>query len=484
MVMMRRTAPALVLLLLMLLLLAGVQAFAGGQRDGTPLPASPNAPGQVVAPAMEQIQYSFREVAKRVLPVVVEINTVEEGSQSFFGFRLGPAPQPQQGLGSGVIIQKEGGRAYVLTNNHVVGTAKQISVSLYTGEKLEGQLLGADPRRDLAVVIFEARPDVPVATLGDSDALEVGDLVLAVGNPFGFESTLTMGIISAVGRHVEAGTGLANLTDYIQTDAAINPGNSGGALVNLRGEVIGINTWIASEVGTFAGLGFAVPINTARSSVRDILTKGKVEYGWLGVQIVTLDPRSFPDAQSYRDGFKLGEAAGAFVISVYRGSPADRAGVRPGDYITRIGEQAVKDTDHLTRIVGNLPPGATYDLRLIRAGRAEQLSIRLAVREDEQALAAQSGNLWPGMYVVSISPELRQALRLDGSVQGVAVQQVAGGSPAAAAKLQPEDVIQRMGSNEVGSVYDFYQALNQGAGGQIALSVLRKGSELQLSLSR
>jgi len=254
-----RLVAAAALIISVLFLAACGPAFSTGQRE--PAASVPVRQSQTVQvpESLEQIQYSFRDVAGAVLPVVVEINTEELITQRsprfqspwdfFFGNPENQQPQErefrQPGLGSGVLVQREANKVYVLTNNHVVGSADKISVLLHDEREFSGKLVAADPRRDLAVVVFETREQVPLASLGDSDALQVGDLVLAVGNPFGFESTVTMGIVSALGRRAEAGASVANLTDYIQTDAAINPGNSGGALVNLRGEVIGINTWIA-----------------------------------------------------------------------------------------------------------------------------------------------------------------------------------------------------------------------------------------------
>jgi serine protease Do len=474
------------------------QAYSAGQRE----PAAPAPPGgpqvssQPIVPTMEQIQYSFRQVAKQVLPVVVEINTVEvitqriPRTQSPFDFFFGPGPeqgQPEErefrqpGLGSGVIVRKDGNKIYVLTNNHVAGEAAEISVSLHDGREFKGKLVGADPRRDLGVVVFETRDEVPVARLGDSSTLEVGDLVLAVGNPFGFESTITMGIVSAVGRQADASSSIANLTDYIQTDASINPGNSGGALVNLRGEVIGINTWIASQSGSSAGLGFAIPVNVAKKTVDEILTKGKVEYGWLGVQIVDLDVQRFPD---YRDQFHLGEATGAFVANIFKGSPAYKAGVRPGDYITAIGNQNVRDTGQLTRIVGNLPPGSDYDVQLIRDGRTQKLGIRLAIRAEDKEIAQQSKNLWPGLYIAPITADLRRQLSIPEGLQGVLVTLVQEGSPAAEAGFRQGDVIEEVDKKAVSKVVDFYQALNAGSGREISMRLSRQNAEVVVNLAR
>jgi len=302
--------------------------------------------------------------------------------------------------------------------------------------------------------------------------------VLAVGNPFGFESTVTMGIISALGRRADMGASVATLTDYIQTDAAINPGNSGGALVNLRGEVVGINTWIASQTGSNSGLGFAVPINNARKTVSDILSKGKVEYGWLGVSINNLDDRLFPGV---REQFKVGDQGGAFVLNVYKGSPAFKAGVQPGDYVLSIGGQTLRNADQLTQVVGNLAAGKDYELKLMRGGSPLTLSIRLAIREEEKELAAQNKNLWPGLFVGVLTDDLRQELKLADKARGPIVTAVWENSPAAVAGLKQGDVVLKVNDTEVPSVFEFYQELNA-AKKDVMLRLLREDNELVIGL--
>ena len=496
---MQNRRPLIVVFSLMiafLFLVSCSQAYSGGQREPdteAPLMKQPEK-SEPLVPSLEQIQYSFQQVAQQALPVVVEINTIDVITQRIprtqlpWDFFFGPSPSPgqseerefrQPGLGSGVIVARTNGKVYVLTNNHVAGEAEEISISLHDGREFKGKLAGTDPRRDLAVVMFETREEIPVATLGDSDSMQVGDLVLAVGNPFGFESTITMGIVSALGRQADSGTSVASLTDYIQTDASINPGNSGGALVNLRGEVVGINTWIASRTGSSAGLGFAVPINTAKKTVDEILTKGRVEYGWLGVQIVDVDPQRFPD---YREGFKLGNTNGSFVVNIFKGSPAYKAGILPGDYITSIGGRKVKNTSELTRIVGNLPPGNRYDVVVIREGEEQIFDIRLAIREEDKEIAAQSKNLWPGMYIASLSPELREQLTIPDELQGVLVTVVQEGSPAADAGFRQGDVVQEVDGRTIRNAYDFYQALNNAGGREMNTKVFRQNEQIDLEL--
>jgi serine protease Do len=490
----RTFVAVLSLMVLFLFLVSCSQAYSTGQRESEGVPSLVNQPvkEQPIVPTLEQIQYSFQQVAQASLPVVVEINTIDvitqriPRTQSPWDFFLQPSPGDseerefrQPGLGSGVIVARTNGKVYVLTNNHVAGEAEEISISLYDGREFKGKLVGSDPRRDLAVVVFETREEVPVASLGDSDTMQVGDLVLAVGNPFGFESTITMGIVSALGRQADTGATVASLTDYIQTDASINPGNSGGALVNLRGEVIGINTWIASRTGSSAGLGFAVPINTAKKTVDEILAKGRVEYGWLGVQIVDVDPQRFPD---YREDFKLGKTGGSFVVNIFKGSPAYKAGILPGDYITDIGNRKVKNTGELTRIVGNLPPGENYDVQVIRKGEQQSFDIRLAIREEDKEIAAQSKNLWPGMYIASMSPELREQLSIPEKLEGVLVTVVQEGSPSATAGFRQGDVVQEIDGRSIRSAFDFYQAINSATGRSMDVTVFRQNDEVDIEL--
>jgi serine protease Do len=473
------------------------RAHSIGQQEkpAAPVVSEPLMPAGP-PPTLEQIQYSFRQVAQSVLPVVVEINTIEVVSQTVprgqspWDFFFGPGPGGPEGgeqefrrpgLGSGVLVRKDGNKVYVLTNNHVVGGADEISIRLNDAREFTGKLVGTDPRRDLAVVAFETREEVPIARLGNSDQLQVGDLVLAVGNPFGFESTVTSGIISALGRQANNGSSIASFTDYIQTDAAINPGNSGGALVNLTGEVIGINTWIASQTGQSVGLGFAVPINNAKKAIDDFITKGRVEYGWLGVQIGDLDPQLYP---GFAEAFSLDKQAGAFVFNIFKGSPAYKAGIRPGDYVIRVNDQAVNSADTLTKIVGNLPPGDPSSFELIRDGKTMRLSIKLSVREEEKEIAAQSKNLWPGLYVSDLTDEIREQLELPAALKGLVIRFVVEETPAAIAGFKQGDVINQINNRTISGVVDFYRAINDSSQKEVMMRLTRQGSEVLLGLVR
>ncbi len=489
----RNGKKAILLAVLAAALIACSPGYTVGQKEKAPAIPAAQPSGQILTPTLEQIQYSFRQVADMVLPVVVEITTEEVVRRTVprspfdFFFRNPEEQSPEEqefrqpGLGSGVIVQKSGGKVYVLTNNHVVGEADKIHVRLHDERQYDAEIVGTDPRRDLALISFATRDDVPLAKLGDSGALKVGDLVLAVGNPFGFESTVTMGIVSALGRQAERAGSVADFTDYIQTDAAINPGNSGGALVNLRGEVIGINTWIASRTGSYMGLGFAVPINNARKAINDFITKGRVEYGWLGVQIGTVDQERFP---GFAQDLGIAGKNGAFVFNVFKGSPAQKAGIQPGDLITEVDGRAVEDDNALTKIVGNLPPGEVHRFSLIRERKEVTLNIKLTIREEEKEIAAQSKNLWPGLYVTTLTEELRKQLDVPAGVRGLLVSGVLEGSPSAIAGLKQGDVITRINDRPASGALVFYTELNDTSSREVRMRVFREGTEVLLGMMR
>ena len=433
---------------------------------------------------LEDLQSSFRAVADKVLPTVVEVNVVEVVTQTTgnaFPFSFGQPSQPQQrqfqreGLGSGVIFARENGKVYVLTNYHVAGTAQEISVSLYDKRKFNAKLVGTDERRDLAVLVIETREEVPIAELGDSDTLRVGDWVLAVGNPLGFESTLTAGIVSAKGRRPIAGSGQVSLTDYIQTDAAINQGNSGGALVNIRGEVVGINTWIASPSGGSIGLGFAIPIDVVKRTIDDILTKGEVQYGWLGVTIGDLPVDVATD-------LGIDGATGGFVFGVVNGSPADRAGIFPGDYITVVDGQDMDDSNHVTMVIGNFRPNDEVPFTVLRNGAQEDLSVRIAKRDDSAAGNA-SNTVWPGLVVMKITDDIRSRLNVAENAGDLVVVSVDEKSPAGRAGFKSGDVIAEINGQKVSSVRDFYRVINGDADRQLPFEVNRQGSDLTLRIA-
>ncbi|MBN2440747.1 MAG: Do family serine endopeptidase [Spirochaetales bacterium] len=442
--------------------------------------------------ALESIQYSFRKVAEKVLPVVVEINVVDIVTQDSPGFNspweffFGPdkkddgEKQPkqreyrQQGLGSGVIVKQTGNQVFVLTNNHVVGDAEEIKIKLYEGKEYTAKLVGKDERKDLALIVFEESNKVPVADLGDSDVVSVGDWALAIGNPLGYSYTVTAGIISAIGRHGGPGE---NISDFIQTDAAINPGNSGGALVNIRGQVVGINTWIASTTGVYSGYGFAIPINNATKSIDDFIKFGKVEYGWLGVQIT--DP-----VDEVLAGLDLTGIEGSFVSQVFKNSPADKSGVMPGDFIVKVNEINIKDTDHLLRIIADIPGGQTSDFNIIRMGDRITLKVKLGIRPEEKNIAAQNKNLWPGMSVVPLSKEIKEKLEIDSGTTGVIIAYILDDTPASIAGFQDYDVITKINTTDIKNLKDFYKSLNDTKKKDLDFYFKRKGVDLKIGLVR
>jgi Do/DeqQ family serine protease len=445
------------------------------------------------------LQYSFREVSKKVLPVVVEINVTQVITQQVpqletpFGF---PFPFPfdqspngnggkrtfrQSGLGSGIIVERAGERYYVLTNNHVVKDASDISIKLDDGRVFKARVVGTDPRRDIALVSFDSRASLPVAELGDSNTLQVGDLVLAVGNPFGFESTITMGIVSALGRHGPQGE-VASYTDYIQTDAAINQGNSGGALVNIQGQVIGMNTWIAAPTGGNIGLGFAIPIDNARQAIRDFITKGKVTYGWLGAQIADIQEGS-PYRGFARD-LKVVGVKGALLLDLFRGSPADKAGLLPGDYVTRVDTTDITNADELTQVVGRLPAGRKYDFTVMRYGQKLTVPVSLGVRDDKDQVA-QDKNLWPGMTVLDIDNQVRQEANIPQGVVGVTVGYLPSQDTSASiAGFRPGDVITSINGATVRNIMDYYKALNDRSKRVVTFRIVREGTDISIGLTR
>jgi len=473
------------LVLLAFVLIAACATDSGAERteSGAARPVS-----EADIATLRDLQYSFRRVAETVLPVVVELDVVDiveqEVPSSPFDFFFNPFRQDEggdedsqqfrkPGLGSGVMVRKMDGRVFVLTNNHVVREAEEIRVKLHDGRTFDAELVGGDVRKDLALVVFETDEDVPLAILGDSSRLQVGDWVLAVGNPFGFESTVTAGIISALGRRGGPGE---NISDFIQTDAAISPGNSGGALVDIRGQVIGINTWIASNTGGSIGYGFAIPIDNAKKAIDDFIEFGKVKYAWLGVQITT-------PFEALAEGLGIARRDGALVTQVFQGSPADRGGVRPGDYIVGLNGVPIKDHLHLTNILGDQDPGKASKFDIIRLGEEIELSIQLAVRAEEKKIIAQNKSLWPGMAVLPLGPRIKSQLQLD-TRGSVIIYDILEGTPSEKAGFEQEDVILSIEGEAVASIMDYYRVIGEKESESLEFVIQRKGEELTVELVR
>lgn len=326
---------------------------------------------------------SYREAARTALPAVVHIYTTQEVRSQrhplfddpifrhFFGERPEGRNQRNSGLGSGVIVSADG---YILTNFHVIESADDIQVSLNDGKTYKATTVGTDPESDLAVLRITAQ-DLPAITFGQMENLRVGDVVLAIGNPFGVGQTVTMGIVSALGR---SHLGINTFENFIQTDAAINPGNSGGALVDVAGNLVGINTAIYSRTGGNHGIGFAIPVSSARSIMEQIIASGAVTRGWIGVEAQEI-------TSELADSFNLPDTAGALIAGVVRGSPADRAGIRPGDVLLSINGTTVTDPQVMLDLIAGLAPESEARFRLRRDTSIQELSIRIGKRPTLQA---------------------------------------------------------------------------------------------------
>ena len=345
--------------------------------------AAPIVALQEVAPSIgsRPATVSYADAAQKAMPAVVNVFSSKDGSRPpdprmddplfryFFGDQGNqkqPPDQPAANLGSGVIVSSEG---YILTNQHVVDGADQIEVALADGRKTTAKVIGTDPETDLAVLKINLT-NLPTITLGRMENTRVGDVVLAIGNPFGVGQTVTMGIVSALGRNH---LGINTFENFIQTDAPINPGNSGGALVNTNGDLIGINTAIYSRSGGSLGIGFAIPVSTARNVLESIITSGTVTRGWIGVEPQDVTPE-------IAESFGLNQKSGAIIAGVLQGGPADRAGVRPGDILVSVNDENITDTTELLNVIAQLKPGSAVKLHLVRKGKALDLPVVIGKR--------------------------------------------------------------------------------------------------------
>lgn len=349
---------------------------------GSAAPASVSiaeAPVPMKEAAVSQpMQGSYRDAANRAMPSVVNIYTSKEARQprnplmddpffrKFFGERFGEQDEKQSSLGSGVIVSPEG---YVLTNNHVVEAADQIEVALTDGRKAVAKLVGSDPETDLAVLKIDLR-DIPAITLGHVEQSRVGDVVLAIGNPFGVGQTVTMGIVSALGRNQ---LGINTFENFIQTDAAINPGNSGGALIDSSGYLLGINTAIYSRTGGSLGIGFAIPVTTVKTVMDSIIKTGTVVRGWIGVEPQDITPE-------LAESFGLEKKAGAIIAGVLRNGPADKAGIQPGDILVAVEGTAVADTTQMLNLIAQLKPGARAQMTILRRSQERKVEVMVGKR--------------------------------------------------------------------------------------------------------
>jgi len=451
-----------VILLLILILAASLYA-----REKL---TSREEPGAPKSSSVHQTAYGgglpqFTTLVKEVSPSVVNISTTtvvkgmdpgdrfmgpfrEFFGEDFFEKFFGDVPQrefKQRSLGSGFIIDEEG---YILTNNHVVEKASAIKVRLKDGKEYDAKIIGRDPKTDVAVIKISTKNGGTAAPLGDSDKLEVGEWVLAVGNPFGLEHTVTAGIVSAKGRVIGQGP----YDDFIQTDASINPGNSGGPLFNLKGEVVGINTAIVSG-GT--GIGFAIPINVAKSLLPQLKSKGKVVRGWLGVVIQKVTPE-------LAKSFNLKESEGALVSDVTEESPASKADIRRGDVIVSFDGHSIKEMEQLPKLVAATEVGKKVKLGLIRDGKNLEVEITVGELKDEKREAKEAPETEKnfGLVVQNITPEIARHLNLKDR-RGVIVTDVQRGSPAENADLRAGDIIAEINKKPVRNVADFKEIVKK-----------------------
>jgi serine protease Do len=420
-----------------------------------------HAAGKAISPESKKflgsLSNALAEVAEAVRPAVVNISTTttipaeanpfgdmfnDPFFRRFFGDQFSPPgfnrKQKTSALGSGVIVSDTG---YILTNSHVVKGADDIKVVLYDKREFKGTIVGADPKTDLAVVKIDAK-DLPIISMGKSSTLKTGDVVLAIGNPFGLNQTITMGIVSAVGR---SNLGLADFVDFIQTDAAINPGNSGGALVNTNGELIGINTAIFSTSGGYMGIGFAIPSDMATSIMDSIIKNGKVIRGWLGVSTQPLTPEL---AQT----FKIKDQKGALVSGIIPNSPADKAGLKRGDLITGLDGKPVADPVSLRNMVASL-------LKNVREGAELSLSVTLAELNDKSSVKrTEYKNSLKGVTVQELTASQREKLSVPENLNGVVITDISPDSPVMGL-LQVNDVIQEVNRQNIQSMQDYDQAV-------------------------
>jgi serine protease Do len=448
---------------------------------------------------LTQLSEAQSEVAAVATPSVVNISTTrviksrEEAPfdlfedpffRRFFGDQFPhpniPKEHKEQSLGSGVIVSDDG---YIVTNNHVIEKAQEIKVLLLNKKDYKAKLIGADPKTDIAVIKIDAT-GLPALPWGDSNKLKVGEIVFAIGNPFGLNQTVTMGIISAVGR---ANVGIADYEDFIQTDAAINPGNSGGAMINARGELIGINTAILSRTGGYQGIGFAVPSSMARQVIDSLVKYKKVVRGWLGVSIqeVTSD---------LAEEFSVRDLKGALVSGVMKGSPAEKAGIKQGDVILQFNGKTVEDTGHLRNMVSQTPVGSRVKVAVLR--QKKELELEVAIAELPKKMAespageGESGEapeeestVLSGMSVRDLTPDISRRFGLEEGEKGVVVMKVETNSRVYEAGVRPGDVILQINQKSVSTLEEYKKIASKiKAKERILLLIRRKGQDLFVSV--
>lgn len=441
--------------------------------------AAPAAADDGIA-TLRETSKAFTEVAKNAVPAVVSVRVektiTEQGStyfyspfddeffERFFGPRYRPRVEPrkrqQVGQGSGFIISEDG---YILTNNHVVGEADKIVVTLRDGKEHQAKLVGTDPGSDVALIKIDAEK-LPTIELGDSDALEIGEWVIAVGSPFGLQATVTVGVVSAKSR----GVGITQYEDFIQTDAAINPGNSGGPLLNVDGKAVGINTAIFSQSGRYVGIGFAIPVNMAKSILNQLKETGKVTRGYLGI---IMHPEKI--SSDLAEAFGLKSTNGVLITEVVPDSPAEKAGLERRDVIIKMNDQNVEDWQSFRNAIAMLKPGTRIDLTVVRDGKQKKATVEIgALDESELAMGGASSRVNKlGVQVQELTEELAQRFGY-GRAKGVIVTEVAQDSPADRAGITPGILIMSVNRRDVTTVEEFNKAVEEfGKTGKLVLLV-------------
>jgi serine protease Do len=450
--------------------LLALDIFGSSEKSEEAAPATAAEPRAAGLP-------SLAATAKAAAPAVVNISTTQKvrvRRRRPFGMPFGgedpfeeffrhffPEPPRTRSLGSGFVISPDG---YIVTNNHVVEGAETITVRLSDSVEYEAQIIGTDDKTDLALIKIDSKKPLATAKFGRSADLEVGDWVVAIGNPFGLEQTVTAGIVSAKGRVIGQGP----YDNFIQTDASINPGNSGGPLVNLKGQVVGINTAIFSRTGGNIGIGFAIPIDMAKGVIEQLKEKGKVTRGWLGVAIQRVTPE-------LAKSFGLDEPRGALVAEVTKGGPAEGAGIERGDVIIEFNGQKVKDSHELPAMVANTPVGTHVTVKVLRAGKEKTFELNLGELPSRLTARAEGEEEGWGLTVAPITPQLARRYRLEDE-SGVVITDVEEGSPAAEAGLRPGDVIQEVDRTRVDSIDDFAEAVERAKDKETLLILARRGT--------
>lgn len=496
--------------LLIILITSALVIYSHNHQSSTdrPKPGSVSfGPAEELAqiktpPRFESFKTLFADIAENVVPTVVQviptkIDTVifsnnpfyqffgdPFGFNEFFGQSKHPQHRPpvekrqykQQGLGSGVIVSKEG---YVLTNYHVVDGADEIEVKTSDNRSFQAQIVGVDSLSDVAVIKIKGNVDnLPVAYLGDSDKLRPGDWAVAIGNPYSLASSVTLGIVSALGR--TASNDFNTYQNFIQTDAAINPGNSGGALVNIKGELVGINTMIYTQSGGYMGIGFAIPINMARRIMEDLIYEGKVNRGWLGISIQDIDPAT-------REAFNLStEVKGVLIGDVFKGHPAEKAGLKRGDIITSVNNKQILNSNQLRNVIAAIHPGEKVPIEIIRKQKRIVLNVSVSSHDhkthhsskkyEQPAPENKKEDIATrlGIKAANITSEIKNTLNVNPAVKGVIIIDVNSDSQAAEEGIMPNDIILEINRKPILSTDDFKSCLGKVKSGHSVLFLLQR----------